>query len=101
MLIFFINIYSYKRYKSGKISRIASVVMLLISVFILAFLLFNSFSVKIPEYIIMGSLGLIETYLTVIISFLKQGNFMCAAGCILFILGHIGLLINISKSEEV
>lgn len=70
--------------KAGKALPIISIV---INSAILFCVLFFSVTPAIPPYLIYSDLGLVDTYFSVIISFLANGGF-------LFIIGYLSLIIG-------
>ncbi len=68
--------------KAGKILPIVSII---INCAILLLLLFNSVTPAIPKYLIYSELTFIDTYFSIILSFLSNGGF-------LFIIGYLSLI---------
>lgn len=52
-------------------------------------ILFSLLTPAIPQYLIYSKLGLIDTYLTIILSFITNGGILVFAGFILLIVGSV------------
>ena len=52
-------------------------------------ILFSLLTPAIPQYLIYSKLGLIDTYLTIILSFITNGGILVLAGFILLIAGSV------------
>ena len=70
--------------KTGKVLPIISII---INCVVLLWVLFFSFTPAIPQYLILSKLQLIDIYLDIIVSFLKNGG-------LLFVIGYAALIIG-------
>lgn len=72
--------------KTGKVLPIISAMMCgVVSLSIL----FSLLTPAIPQYLIYSKLGLINTYLTIILSFITNGGILVLAGFVLLIVGSV------------
>ncbi|MBR5222823.1 MAG: hypothetical protein IKV81_01485 [Clostridia bacterium] len=72
--------------KTGKVLPIISAMMCgVVSLLIL----FSLLTPAIPQYLIYSKLGLIDTYLTIILSFITNGGILVLAGFVLLIVGSV------------
>ena len=72
--------------KTGKVLPIISAMMCgVVSLSIL----FSLLTPAIPQYLIYSKLGLIDTYLTIILSFITNGGILVLAGFVLLIVGSV------------
>jgi len=86
------------RHKGGNVLPIATIA---ITSLVMIVLLISSLANTIPQYLIMSSVGVIDTYLTLVVSFLENGGlcYLLGGGCV--IVGCILTLCDNKKKVEV
>ena len=72
--------------KTGKVLPIISAMMCGV---VGLSILFSLLTPAIPQYLIYSKLGLIDTYLTIILSFITNGGILVLAGFVLLIVGSV------------
>ena len=75
-----------RKNKTGKVLPIISAMMCGVGSLSI---LFSLLTPAIPQYLIYSKLGLIDTYLTIILSFITNGGILVFAGFILLIVGSV------------
>ena len=70
--------------KTGKVLPIVSII---VNCVVLLWILLFSFTPDIPQYLIISKLGIIDTYLVLIVNFLKSGGLLFIIGYALLIIG--------------
>ncbi len=71
----------------NKTKKVLPIVSIIVNCVVLLWVLFFSFTPAIPQYLIISKWGVIDTYLVLIVNFLKSGG-------LLFVIGYAVLIIG-------
>ncbi len=71
----------------NKIGRVLPVVTMVMSGFMLVYVLYSTFVPDIPKYLIISKLGLLDSYLVVFLGAVKNGGLVFMAGCVALFIG--------------
>ncbi|MBE6750536.1 MAG: hypothetical protein E7560_05175 [Ruminococcaceae bacterium] len=89
ILLTAIPIVLFVRNLKNKSGKALPIICIIINAGYILDILYSVFIISVPQYLTISKVGLLDTYLTVIMNFITNGGILVVIGCVLLIIGSV------------